>query len=101
MLNSPIRRGMPNLAGSTIKRECDMLQRWLRWALLACGLAVLLPLAEAQDFPSKAIKIIVPNPPGGAGDTSKLSSDCVMCHRFHLPNRGRFDSQPRQARSSQ
>ena len=38
---------------------------------------------------------------GGAGDTSKLSSDCVMCHRFHLPNRGRFDSQPRQARLSQ
>jgi predicted CXXCH cytochrome family protein len=34
---------------------------------------------------------------GGAGDNSKLESDCVMCHRFHLPNRGRFDAQ-RQAR---
>jgi predicted CXXCH cytochrome family protein len=38
---------------------------------------------------------------GGAGDTSKLSSDCVMCHRFHLPNRGRFDTQQHQARLSQ
>jgi predicted CXXCH cytochrome family protein len=34
---------------------------------------------------------------GGSGDSSKLSSDCVMCHRFHLPNRGRFDEQ-KQAR---
>ncbi len=47
-----------------------MLQRWIRWALVAYGLAVLPPLAQAQDFPSKTIKIIVPNPPGGAGDTS-------------------------------
>ncbi|HWM68504.1 MAG TPA: cytochrome c3 family protein [Steroidobacteraceae bacterium] len=38
---------------------------------------------------------------GGAGDTSKLSSDCVMCHRFHLPNRGRFDTQQPQARLPQ
>jgi hypothetical protein len=29
---------------------------------------------------------------GDASDGSKLSSDCVMCHRFHMPNRGRFDS---------
>jgi hypothetical protein len=30
---------------------------------------------------------------GDAGDTSKLSSDCVMCHRFHLPRRGLFDTE--------
>jgi tripartite-type tricarboxylate transporter receptor subunit TctC len=42
---------------------------WLR-VLIACGLAVLPALAQAQDFPSQTIKIIVPNPPGGAGDTS-------------------------------
>jgi tripartite-type tricarboxylate transporter receptor subunit TctC len=33
-------------------------------------LAILPPLAQAQNFPSQTIKIIVPNPPGGAGDTS-------------------------------
>src|SRR5262249_6928648 len=33
--------------------------------------ALLVPLAaSAQDFPSRAIRIIVPNPPGGAGDIS-------------------------------
>jgi len=37
---------------------------------------------------------------GDAGDASKLSSDCVMCHRFHLPNRGRFDPEPLKARAS-
>jgi len=38
---------------------------------------------------------------GDASDTSKLSSDCVMCHRFHLPQRGHFDSEARKARASQ
>ena len=38
---------------------------------------------------------------GDASDTSKLSSDCVMCHRFHLPQRGRFDPGSRKARASQ
>jgi len=38
---------------------------------------------------------------GDASDTSKLSSDCVMCHRFHLPQRGRFDPAATQARASQ
>src|SRR5215470_3757918 len=40
----------------------------LRLLLLAF---TLLPLAaQAQDFPSRPIRIIVPNPPGGAGDIS-------------------------------
>ncbi len=38
---------------------------------------------------------------GDASDTSKLSSDCVMCHRSHLPQRGRFDTGSRKARASQ
>jgi tripartite-type tricarboxylate transporter receptor subunit TctC len=40
------------------------------YALLLSALA-LLPLAgNAQELPSRAIRIIVPNPPGGAGDIS-------------------------------
>ena len=40
------------------------------YALLLSAFA-LLPLAgEAQELPSRAIRIIVPNPPGGAGDIS-------------------------------
>jgi Cytochrome c7 and related cytochrome c len=27
----------------------------------------------------------------GPDDTEKLPSDCLMCHKFHLPNRGLFD----------
>ena len=45
-----------------------MSQRGLQLLLLA--LALLSPLAHAQDFPSRPIRIIVPNPPGGAGDIS-------------------------------
>jgi len=29
---------------------------------------------------------------GGAADTGKLPSDCLMCHEFHLPGRGLFDA---------
>jgi tripartite-type tricarboxylate transporter receptor subunit TctC len=39
--------------------------------LLLLALLLLLPLAASgQDFPSRPIRIIVPNPPGGAGDIS-------------------------------
>lgn len=38
---------------------------------------------------------------GDANDSNKLSSDCVMCHRFHLPNRGPYDKAAVQARASQ
>jgi len=27
---------------------------------------------------------------GGAEDTRKVASSCLMCHQFHLPNHGRF-----------
>jgi predicted CXXCH cytochrome family protein len=37
---------------------------------------------------------------GDASDTNKLSSDCVLCHRFHLPNRGAYDKAAIQARIS-
>src|SRR5712691_102127 len=45
-----------------------MSKHWFRLLVLAFAL---LPLAAAaQDYPSRAIRIIVPNPPGGAGDIS-------------------------------
>lgn len=37
--------------------------------LLACALALLAPLAPAQDFPKGPVKIIIPFPPGGPTDT--------------------------------
>lgn len=37
--------------------------------LLACALALLAPLASAQDFPKGPVKIIIPFPPGGPTDT--------------------------------
>jgi len=36
--------------------------------LLACALAALTGLAGAQDYPSRAIRVVVPFPPGGGGD---------------------------------
>src|SRR6266404_912741 len=47
-----------------------MSQRAIRLLVLACGLAVAITTAQAQDYPSRTIRIIVPNPPGGAGDIS-------------------------------
>jgi tripartite-type tricarboxylate transporter receptor subunit TctC len=47
-----------------------MPQPWVRRALLVWGLALLPLTAAAQDYPSRTIRIIVPNPPGGAGDIS-------------------------------
>src|SRR5713226_1694757 len=38
--------------------------------LFACALALFALCAHAQDYPTRAIRIIVPNPPGGAGDIS-------------------------------
>jgi hypothetical protein len=32
---------------------------------------------------------------GGVQDDSKLASECVMCHQFHVPGRGVFDSRMR------
>jgi hypothetical protein len=32
---------------------------------------------------------------GGAQDDRKLASECVMCHQFHVPGRGMFDSKMR------
>jgi len=43
------------------------LVRFLKWGLLA-PLGLCMGLAQAQGFPSKPIKIVVPFGPGGSGD---------------------------------
>src|SRR4051794_6584932 len=62
-----------------------MMQRWLCLPLLALGLAVAPALLQAQDFPSRAIKIIVPNPPGGAGDITARLIGQKLSDSFHQP----------------
>src|SRR5438309_6662548 len=63
-----------------------MPQRRVRLALLACGF-VLLPLAAAhgQEYPSRTIRIIVPNPPGGAGDISARLIGQKLSEVFRQP----------------
>ena len=62
-----------------------MFQRWLRLPLLVCCLTASPALVRAQDFPSRAIKIIVPNPPGGAGDISARLIGQKLSEVFHQP----------------
>jgi tripartite-type tricarboxylate transporter receptor subunit TctC len=62
-----------------------MTRPWLAAVLIACGSTVMPPLAQAQDFPSQTIKIIVPNPPGGAGDTSARLVAQKLSDVFHHP----------------
>jgi tripartite-type tricarboxylate transporter receptor subunit TctC len=65
--------------------ESDMSQRWFRPLLLACGLILPALGVHAQDFPSKVIKIIVPNPPGGAGDIGARLVAQKLSEVFHQP----------------
>src|SRR5262249_25550969 len=67
--------------------RADMRASRLRLPLpfLVCCLALLPPAAAAQDFPSKTIKIIVPNPPGGAGDISARLIGQKLSDSFHQP----------------
>jgi len=61
-----------------------MPQRKTYLLLIAC--LGLWPLAApAQDYPSKAIKVIVPNPPGGAGDISARLIGQKLSDVFHQP----------------
>ncbi len=61
-----------------------MLQHF-RTMLLTCGVLVAAFAAQAQDYPTKTIKIIVPNPPGGAGDISARLVGQKLSETFHQP----------------
>ena len=45
-----------------------MLRRPIATLAIMCAAAVAAPAAFAQDFPARAITIIVPQPPGGGTD---------------------------------
>src|SRR5215471_16715117 len=52
---------------------------------LACALVLSALGAHAQDFPARAIRIIVPNPPGGAGDISARLIGQQLSERLRQP----------------
>src|SRR6476469_5460450 len=56
------------------------------WPALVLLAFALLPLAAtAQDLPSRPMRIIVPNPPGGAGDISARLVGQKLSDTFHQP----------------
>src|SRR5438552_7877322 len=59
--------------------------RWFRQALVACGIFFVPLVAQAQDYPAKTIRIIVPNPPGGAGDISARLIGQKLSEVFRQP----------------
>jgi tripartite-type tricarboxylate transporter receptor subunit TctC len=57
----------------------------LRTLVFALALAAVSSAAQAQTFPSRPIKIIVPNPPGGAGDISARLVAQKLTEALHQP----------------
>src|ERR1700704_2681657 len=55
------------------------------YALLLVAFPLLPLAAPAQDLPSRPIKIIVPNPPGGAGDITARLIGQKLSDTFHQP----------------
>jgi tripartite-type tricarboxylate transporter receptor subunit TctC len=62
-----------------------MLPRAIRAAFMALGLTLITPAALAQDYPARTIRIIVPNPPGGAGDISARLIGQKLSEIFRQP----------------
>ena len=47
-------------------------------ALVATVMSGLIHTAQAQDFPTKPLKMVIPFPPGGAGDiTTRMLADTM------------------------
>src|SRR5256885_6266713 len=55
------------------------------WLSLLLAFALLPLAAVAQDIPPRPVKIIVPNPPGGAGDISARLIGQKLSEIFHQP----------------
>jgi tripartite-type tricarboxylate transporter receptor subunit TctC len=62
-----------------------MINFHIRTLLLALTVAGVPFAAQAQDFPSRPIRIIVPNPPGGAGDISARLVGQKLTEALHQP----------------
>jgi tripartite-type tricarboxylate transporter receptor subunit TctC len=59
---------------------------FIRTAVLALSiLGSWAPRSRARRIPSRAIKIIVPNPPGGAGDIGARAVSQRLNEVFHQP----------------
>ncbi len=70
--------------------------RWNRlpmtFGLLAAAIGAVVTTAHAQDYPARAVRVISPNPPGGANDTvTRIIADKLgerFGQRFVIDNRG-------------
>src|SRR5262249_49220938 len=79
------RRRVGKGAPPAARRGHGVTRLWLRYALLLCAFA-LPPLAgKAQELPRRAIRIIVPSPPGGAGDISARLVGQKLSDSFRQP----------------
>ena len=54
-------------------------------AVIAATFILATSTASAQDYPSRPIKIIVPNPPGGAGDITARLVGQKLTDALHQP----------------
>ena len=63
------------------------MQRGSMWRLLVAGALLISSLAEAQSWPSKPVRIIVPFPPGGTTDIVARSLGDELQKMWQQPDR--------------
>jgi tripartite-type tricarboxylate transporter receptor subunit TctC len=66
-------------------RRENVMRAHILLPLFACFVSLAPLSAAAQDYPNKAIKVIVPNPPGGAGDITARLIGQKLSDVFHQP----------------